>query len=237
MALPTNILPIGTIETPFKQKFAIPRQPNLADARGIITFGDEFADPRAFEDIENYSHLWLLFYFHETAERGWKPAVKAPRLGGNATTGVFASRSTHRPNSIGMSVVKNNGVTVKNGKAILRVSGVDLVSGTPILDIKPYIAYADAISSATDSITAVAPIPALTVTLSSQAQQCCQQLHNDFPDLESLIRAVLAQDPRPAYKQKLQCDPKTYKVMLYNFDISWRVTNDGVVVEAIDGTA
>ena len=76
MALPTDITPIGTIETPFRQKFAIPRQPNLADARGIITFADEYADPRAFEGIDSYSHLWLLFYFHETAQRGWKPAVK-----------------------------------------------------------------------------------------------------------------------------------------------------------------
>ncbi len=237
MALPTDISPIGTIETPFRQKFAIPRQPNLADARGTITFADEFADPRAFEGIDSYSHLWLLFYFHETAHRGWKPAVKAPRLGGNATTGVFATRSTHRPNSIGMSVVKNNGLKVVDGKATLSVSGVDLVSGTPVLDIKPYIAYADAVTTATDSITAVAPIPALAVIFSEAAQQRSRQLKNTFPDLTALIRAVLAQDPRPAYKQKLVTDPKTYKVMLYNFDISWRVTADGVLVEAIDDAA
>ena len=116
---------IATVATPFKQKFAIPRQPNLANAEGVITFEEGFTDINLLKGIENYSHLWLLFIFHQNIERGWKNTVKAPRLGGNATMGVLASRSTHRPNGIGMSVVKNKGVVSSNGKTQLVVEGVD----------------------------------------------------------------------------------------------------------------
>ena len=150
---------IATVATPFKQKFAIPRQPNLANAEGVITFKEGFNDINLLKGIENYSHLWLLFIFHQNIERGWKNTVKAPRLGGNATMGVLASRSTHRPNGIGMSVVKNKGVVSSNGQTQLVVEGVDLVDGTPLVDIKPYIAYADSVPSASDNLDDINPIP------------------------------------------------------------------------------
>jgi tRNA-Thr(GGU) m(6)t(6)A37 methyltransferase TsaA len=143
---------IGHIQTPFKQKFAIPRQPNLAKAKGQVVLAPDFDDPRVFKGLEVFSHVWLLFLFHENLDKGWKPSVKAPRLGGNATLGVFASRSTHRPNGIGMSAVKNLGSDIVDGKLTLHVEGVDLLDGTPIIDIKPYLPYADALPHASDSM-------------------------------------------------------------------------------------
>ncbi|MBD3587270.1 tRNA (N6-threonylcarbamoyladenosine(37)-N6)-methyltransferase TrmO [Salinimonas sp. HHU 13199] len=224
------ISPIATISTPFKQKFAIPRQPNLADAKGKITLANDFDDPRSFKGLENYSHLWLLFIFHETAARGWKPAVKAPRLGGNATLGVFASRSTHRPNSIGMSVVKNRGVSQSDGHLQLHVSGVDLLDGTPIIDIKPYIRYADSIDGARDNLDAYAPIPRRPVCFCPTARDQLIPVMKKHPDAADLIEAVLHQDPRPAYRQSTENDDKIYKVKLYDFDVSWQVKNGQIEV-------
>ncbi len=224
------ISPIATISTPFKQKFAIPRQPNLADAKGQITLASDYNDPRAFKGLENYSHLWLLFIFHETAARGWKPAVKAPRLGGNTTLGVYASRSTHRPNAIGMSVVKNNGVCDNNGQLQLHVSGVDLLDGTPIVDIKPYIRYADSIDSAQDNLENYASIPSRPVHFSVEAHNQLPPITKRYADAAALIVAVLRQDPRPAYRQSNENDDKVYKVKLYDFDVSWQVKNGQIEV-------
>lgn len=228
---------IATIHTPFKQKFAIPRQPNLADARGTIYFHGEYAQPQCFKGIENYSHLWLLFHFHETAQRGWKPAVKAPRLGGNATLGVFASRSTHRPNGIGMSVVRNGGLTIENGKAVLTVFGVDLLHETPIIDIKPYVRYADAVSHATDNLDSIGTIPRREVQFSPQAQRQLQDISIRYADAASLITTILAQDPRPAYKQHRDDDDKEYRVELYDFDACWQVRGGVVTVLSISRIA
>ncbi|WP_218352637.1 tRNA (N6-threonylcarbamoyladenosine(37)-N6)-methyltransferase TrmO [Alteromonas lipotrueiana] len=223
--------PIGHIVSPFKQKFAIPRQPNLADAEGEIFFNDDIYDASAFRGIDGYSHLWLLFVFHETLERGWKPLVKAPRLGGNATLGVFASRSTHRPNGIGMSVVKNQGLVVRNNRPVLKVSGVDLVTHTPIVDIKPYLPYADSINQATDSLAQYHNIPMRTVEFTPPVTKQLTAPDSPYPQqLKELIKSVLSQDPRPAYRQQNDDDPKVYKVKLYNADVSWQVRGKRVIV-------
>ncbi|MEQ3640645.1 MAG: tRNA (N6-threonylcarbamoyladenosine(37)-N6)-methyltransferase TrmO [Alteromonas sp.] len=229
-----HINAIATIATPFKQKFAIPRQANLSTAKGIISFATGFDDINMLKGIEGYSHLWLLFVFHETMGRGWKSTVKAPRLGGNATMGVLATRSTHRPNSIGMSVVKNNGIQTIDGKPRLVVEGIDLVDGTPIIDIKPYLHYADSIQNATDSLNQMRPIPQRQVAfldeISPQLLKACEQ-HSDF---QLLVREILAQDPRPAYMQNTESDDKTYRVTLYDRDIGFMVKNGIVVVTEIN---
>ena len=219
---------IATIATPFKQKFAIPRQPNLANAQGLITFEDGFNDINMLKGIENYSHLWLLFIFHQNIERGWKNTVKAPRLGGNATMGVLASRSTHRPNGIGMSVVKNKGVVSSNGQTQLVVEGVDLVDGTPLVDIKPYIAYADSVPSASDNLDDICPIPNRNVSFADRLKPMLAEIEKEHRDFSALVIAVLSQDPRPAYKQKLDNDDKTYRVTLYDIDVGFQIT-DAVV--------
>ena len=221
---------IATIETPFKQKFAVPRQPNLARAKGTITFNEGFNDINMLKGIESYSHLWLLFVFHQNIERGWKSAVKAPRLGGNATIGVFASRSTHRPNSIGMSVVENEGIAIEKGKVTLKVTGVDLVSGTPLIDIKPYISYADSISGARDTLDDINPIPHRDVYFDPNLSTALAKIENRHRDFCSLVTAVLAQDPRPAYKQQNDNDEKTYRVTLYDIDVGFKIKDANVWV-------
>ena len=221
---------IATVATPFKQKFAIPRQPNLANAQGVITFEEGFNDINMLKGIENYSHLWLLFIFHQNIERGWKNTVKAPRLGGNATMGVLASRSTHRPNGIGMSVVKNKGVVSSNGQTQLVVEGVDLVDGTPLVDIKPYIAYADSVPSASDNLDDINPIPNRDVSFADTIQPTLAEIEKKHRGFSALVTAVLSQDPRPAYKQQLENDEKTYRVTLYDIDVGFKVKDAAVKV-------
>ncbi|MCW8107336.1 tRNA (N6-threonylcarbamoyladenosine(37)-N6)-methyltransferase TrmO [Alteromonas ponticola] len=228
-----NITPIGEIQTPFKQKFAIPRQPNLANALGVITFADEFFHPDMLRGIEQFSHLWLVFIFHQTLQRGFKPLVKAPRLGGNAKTGVLASRSSHRPNGLGLSVVKNDGINDINGKTVLQVRGVDLLHLTPIVDIKPYLPYADRVEDTNDNLIRSDHIPMREVHLSKNADKVLRMVSPQYPDLHCLIIDVLRQDPRPAYKHVEDNDEKLYKVQLYEFDVCWKVANGNIVVTDI----
>lgn len=231
------INPIGYITTPFKQKFGIPRQPNLANAKGTIELTSIFQDSAVFKGIEGFSHVWLLFQFDKTQAAGWKPTVKAPRLGGNATLGVFASRSNFRPNGIGMSVVTLDRCYAHDGKLCLAVSGVDLLDNTPILDIKPYLPYADNIEQAhtpfDDEQRSAKPQPHLSVTFTPAAEQQLAIFSKQWPDLAQLIEQVLSQDPRPAYKAKKTVDDKRYACQLYDVDVAWRVIGQKVVVEAL----
>ena len=226
-----SIEPIGTLESPFKQKFAIPRQPALAKAKGRIKLTPPFSDPNSLRQIDTYSHLWLLFLFHENLDKGWSPTVRAPRLGGNTRTGVFATRSTFRPNGIGMSAVENLGVEHTASGLFLHVGNIDLLHGTPIIDIKPYIPYSDAIQNASATLLDDKPVPNLTVNFTEQARaQLARQPQQDLP---LLIENCLSQDPRPAYKQSQQDDPKGYQVQLYDADIHWRVSQGEVWVTEI----
>lgn len=216
---------IGFIRSPYKQKFAIPRQPGLiAEACGELVLSPPYADDAIVRGIDSFSHLWLVFVFHETAEKGWSPLVRPPRLGGNAKKGVFATRATFRPNPIGLSVVKLEGVVRKNGQLILQISGLDLLDGTPILDIKPYLPYADAIPTADAGFADTAPHTAMTVSFSAQAAEFCQQ-QTAYPQLQLLIEKVLKQDPRPSYK-KQRDGQQQYGMSLYQFNIKWSVDGE-----------
>jgi len=144
-----EVTPIGFVQSCFKEKFATPRQPGLADAaKGVIELIPPFNLPESVEGLEDCSHIWLQFVFHECMNQGWKPKVRPPRLGGNKKMGVFATRATHRPNALGLSVVKLDGIECTDDQVRLHISGLDLIDGTPILDIKPYIPYSDAIENA-----------------------------------------------------------------------------------------
>lgn len=227
-----NIQPIGKISTPYKEKFAIPRQPGLAkSAEGKITFLAEFNDPNYLRGIEQFSHLWLLFHFHQTADKGHSPLVRPPRLGGNQKLGVFATRSTFRPNSIGMSVVEFAAVTFKNKQLTLTVKGIDLLDGTPILDIKPYVPYADNIMNASGGMAQHSP-ELMAVTFTEQASEQMQKLQQSYPEISNLIEEVLSQDPRPAYHQNSHSD-KTYGMTLYDLNIQWQVIKQQNVVLAV----
>ncbi len=144
-----EIRPIGRLRTCFGSKFAVPRQPGLCpSAWGVLELDDEFRGVECVRGLEGFSHVWLIFGFHETVSQGWRPTVRPPRLGGNDRVGVFASRSTFRPNGLGLSLVKLDEIAFvgKSGMnpPLLHFSGVDLIDGTPIFDMKPYLPYAEA---------------------------------------------------------------------------------------------
>ena len=216
-----TVKPIAVIESPFKEKFGIPRQPNLVGAKGIIRITENDISADAFKGIEQHSHLWLLFLFDEHIDRGWKAQVRPPRLGGNEKVGVFATRSTFRPNCIGMSVVKFIDIKQVDGITEITVQGIDLLDGTPIIDIKPYIPYADSVNSASSLMAHDAPDASLTVLFSAKAESNISQL-KITSDVCQLIEQVLAQDPRPSYKQKKD-DDKVYGIKLDKYNIKWQV--------------
>lgn len=218
-----EINPVGTIASPYKQKFAIPRQPKLIpEARAQLIFNKEFCREEFVRGLEEFSHIWLLFYFHETADKGWSSLVRPPRLGGNTKKGVFATRSTFRPNAIGMSAVELKSVEYKNKQLWLELGGIDLLDGTPILDVKPYLTYSDSIPYAINGYAEEAPISDLTVSFSKQVFEFCQANKKKYPDLLIFIEKVLLQDPRPAYK-KDKTELQEYGMSLYDFNIRWEV--------------
>src|SRR5690606_22553065 len=148
----------GSTRSCFKEKFGIPRQPGLAPlARGRLELLPPYRDPAALEGLETCSHLWIQFVFHANSRTQWKPKVKPPRLGGNTSRGVFATRSPVRPNPIGLSVVRLAGITRVQDKCWLELSGIDLLDGTPVLDIKPYVPYVDCIPDAVNRLAPAAP--------------------------------------------------------------------------------
>jgi len=222
---------IGQVDSPYKEKFAIPRQPNLVSAaKGKVMLTGDANNHELVRDIEQFSHLWLLFVFNATQEQGWKPLVRPPRLGGNKKTGVLATRSTFRPNPIGMSVVKLERVeqTKIMGKqqCILHISGLDLLHGTPIIDIKPYVPYSDAIPDANAGFAQAKPETKLSINFSEQAKSSLIQFQQEYSELALFIEQVLAQDPRPAYKQTT-VDDKVYGMRLYDLNIQWQLSDLG----------
>ena len=214
---------IGYVSSPYKEKFAIPRQPGLVSAaKGHIELINQANNSDLVRGLEQFSHLWLMFVFHGTSAQGWKPLVRPPRLGGNKKIGVLATRSTFRPNPIGMSVVKLDDIRKKDNAVLLDISGLDLLDQTPILDIKPYIPYSDALSDASAGFAQEAPKSPLTVSFTAQAHQELLAVQARYPELEQLIIQVLAQDPRPAYKSG-QADNKCYGMHLYQLNIQWQM--------------
>ena len=224
---------IGVIRSPWKEKFAVPRQPGLVqDGGGELHLQPPYNQPEAVRGLEAFSHLWLLFVFHQTMEGGWRPTVRPPRLGGNARMGVFATRSTFRPNPIGMSLVELKGIRIEKQQVILQLGSLDLVDGTPVVDIKPYLPFAEAWPHAVAGFAQAAPAADRPVRFSELAQQ---QLHQQsrYPNLARFISEVLAQDPRPAYRQG-ETQTREYAAWLMDFNVRWRIDDAGTEVIAID---
>ena len=193
-----TLVPIGTIRSCFGGKFGVPRQPGLCpSAWGSLVFADACRSPECIRGIEGFSHLWLIFGFHQTMDQGWKPTVRPPRLGGNRRVGVFASRSTFRPNAIGLSLVRLEGIDRETTDApVLLLGGLDLIDGTPVYDVKPYLPYAEAVPEARAGFAADA-IPRLEVEIAPQARKSFAALPSRA---QALIREALALDPRPAVR-------------------------------------
>ena len=213
---------IARIRSDFPEKFGIPRQSGLVpQLRAKIVFEPEFRNADALRGIEGFSHLWLIWQFSAAVRETWSPTVRPPRLGGNERVGVFATRSPFRPNAVGLSCVKLEGVAHEEGSGdVLIVSGADLMDGTPIYDVKPYLPYADAHPEARGGF---APSPKETV-----AVDCPPELLAALPEgqREALL-GVLAQDPRPQY----QHDPeRVYGMSFGRWDVKFRVCGERLEV-------
>ncbi len=219
---------IAHIHTDFPSKFGIPRQSGLADAlEGMIVFEPDYRDPSALRGMEGFSHLWLIWEFSEAVAERWSPTVKPPRLGGNTRMGVFATRSPNRPNPLGLSSVRLTGIELGTPRGpVLRVAGADLMDGTPIYDIKPYVPYVDCHPDARGGFTEGIDYKLLRV---------------DFPEAllamvpeskrEALL-AILAQDPRPGYRRG--DDGRRYGVPFAGLDVRFVVEGETLrVVEVV----
>lgn len=218
---------IAHIRTDFPTKFGIPRQSGLnPELKGTIVFEPEYRDPNALRGIEAYSHLWLIWKFSQAARETWSPTVRPPRLGGNTAMGVFATRSPFRPNPIGLSCVTLDGVEFGTPEgAVLRVSGIDMLDGTPIYDIKPYLPYADAHPDATGGFTDHLAPHALKV---------------DFPEAllarideskRNALIEVLREDPRPGYRRN---DTRPFGIDFAGHNIRFIVEDDILTVIEVE---
>lgn len=227
MTISISIPIIAYLRSPYREKFGIPRQPNLVDVQSKIYPMAPYNNPQAFDGIEQFSHLWLLWHFHDNKHQQenasqFRPQIRPPRLGGNQKIGVFASRSMYRPAPIGLSVVRFLGIDVDEQGLFLSVSGADLLDGTPIIDIKPYLSYADAIVDAHSGYAQDVPVQKSVFWQDNAEQQ--KQLFLQQGILSSShiieIEQILSLDPRPAY----QHDAKRIYAMRYaQFDVQFKI--------------
>ena len=213
-----QLRPIAHYQGDFPEKFGILRQSGLSDTKGILVFTKEFSDPDFLRNLEEYSHIWLIWGFSQRETEQLSPTVRPPRLGGNKRIGVFASRSPNRPNPLGLSVVTLEQIEyTKEHKLLLHISGADLMNNTPIYDIKPYLPYADSIANASAGMFTFAPQASLQVEIPTE-------LFQKIPTEKQLtLQTVLSHDPRPSY----QNDPKrVYYMQFAGFEIQFQVRDD-----------
>lgn len=215
-----NLNQIGVVKSCFKGKFGTPRQPGISPmAIATLILEPEFSKPEMLAELTQFSHLWVLFLFHETANQGWKPTVRPPRLGGNTKMGLWATRSNFRPNPIGMSVVKIEKITFTlNGNAEIHISNHDLIENTPILDIKPYLPYADSIPEAKTPFEKP-NTNKLTVEFEIDSTKYDNQTIQ-------LISEIISIDPRPAFHE----NEKTYNFELNDYKIGFYVKNNSIAI-------
>lgn len=223
----TELNIIAHIRTDFTSKFGIPRQSGLVDElEATIIFEPEYRNPDALRGLEEYTHLWILWQFSECVDKEWTPTVRPPRLGGNKRMGVFATRSPFRPNPIGLSCVKLLGIekTEKYG-CVIRVSGADLLDGTPIYDIKPYLPYVDSHPEASNGFALDEKEGRLEVEISDELIKIIP------PEKQAALKAVLAQDPRPGYQN---IPDRIYGIEFAGFDIRFKVGSNLLTVIEIN---
>lgn len=224
---------IGYMKSPYREKFGIPRQPNLVQVESYIEMVEPYNDLLAFEGIDEFSHLWLIWQFHENKNQQdspqFRPQVRPPRLGGNKKIGVFATRSMYRPSPMGLSVVQLKDVK-KVGKSVhVYVTGSDLLDGTPILDIKPYIQYSDAVVDAQSGYAQEQPIRK-QVIWSEQAfsqQQSFIQMKQLKQQTIDELEQVLSLDPRPAYQQD---ETRVYGMLFADLNVKFTVNAEYVQI-------
>lgn len=222
--------PIGIIRSCYTDKFGIPRQPGLVkSATATLELLPPFNQPDALRGLNDFSHVWIIFVFNESARNQWKATVRPPRLGGNERIGVFASRSNFRPNPIGLSVVEL--ITIEG--TTLKLGGGDFLNGTPVLDIKPYVPYADSIPSAQGAFAGSAPEPVNNVSFSPEIENKISGFENkERPALKQLITDMLSFNPRPAYQEE---EPdRIFGTKVFDLNIRWKQMGSRVEVLALD---
>lgn len=221
------VRPIGRVRTPFTQRFGIPRQGGLLDAiPGALELDPPHDRPEAWQGIEAFSHLWLVTWFH-AGKGGGGLTVRPPRLGGNRRLGVFATRAPYRPNPVGLSLVRLAQADRSGPRVALEVRGADLLDGTPLLDVKPYVPYCDACPEAVGGFAGSAPESTLSVRWLAGVRVEAEAMECRYPGLVALIEAVLAADPRPAYQRDTR---RHYVVRLYDLDVHWVAERGGAEV-------
>ncbi|MBQ3529155.1 MAG: tRNA (N6-threonylcarbamoyladenosine(37)-N6)-methyltransferase TrmO [Oscillospiraceae bacterium] len=221
-----SIRAIATMRSDFPTKFGIPRQSGLVDSlRSTIVFEPEFRNPDALRGLEDFSHIWLIWQFSEAVRTDWTPTVRPPRLGGNTRMGVFATRSPFRPNSLALSCVRIIGLeqTEENG-TVIHVAGADLMDGTPIFDIKPYIPYSDSHPEALGGFTSTAKDYLLQVDFPLELLEVLPK------DKQEAAIELLSHDPRPSYQT--QAD-RVYGLSFAGFDIRFSVENSTLYVKEV----
>lgn len=231
-----NISPVGVIKSDFKQRFAIPRQPLLVESASAVITLDKSFSVESVKGLDEFSHLWVIFHFHNTKGKGWKEVVRPPRLGGKEGRGVFATRSPFRPNPIGLSVVKFEKIAVnKDGSVEVHIVGGDFLDKTPVLDIKPYVPYVECLS---DANSAWASKEEERIPVCFEVDSCFNELSEtakqNFQMHQQFIKDTLSLDPRPAYERKKDGRAgQTWSVQLAEFDITWMVTEGRCVVTRV----
>lgn len=221
--------PVGIIHSCFKEKFGIPRQPGLVpEARSRLELLAPFNNRESVRGIEGFSHLWILFLFHRSQRGRFRSTVRPPRLGGSRRLGVFATRSNYRPNPIGLSVVRLCGV--RDGA--LELQGGDFLDGTPVLDIKPYLPYADSIPGATGGFADTPPCAQYSVVFSPGAEEAVRAFEtSERPALRGLICSMLQYDPRPASRRG--APDGMYATRLFDLDVHWCYKENQVCIESV----
>ena len=231
-----TVKPIGFIRSPFKEKFGIPRQPGLApNARATLELVHPYNREESVRGLDEFTHIWISFLFHGVDEEHFRPMVRPPRLGGNRRLGVFATRSTHRPNRIGLSAVKLDRVDTSDGVKLF-LSGVDLLNETPVIDIKPYLTWSDSLPNARAGFAHEAPAAKLDVQFAEAARLFLNSLdEHRNRKLVTLIEEVVALDPRPAYIQENNPE-RSFGCKLKHYNIIWTVDAHVATIQSIEPT-
>lgn len=228
-----QIEPVGIIHSCYRQKFGIPRQPGIVTAaEASLELIPPYNQENLVRGLEGFSHIWIHFVFHQTLDEGWRATIRPPRLGGRQRMGVFATRSTHRPNPLGMSVVELKGIESGHGRLILKLGAADLLDGTPVIDIKPYLPYADALPEAKGGFAPL-PVEIAEVQFMEHAlEQCLRYEGKTGRKLIELIRQVLGQDPRPAYLRDTR--DRRHGTALWDINVVWHSTGEHFLVTGLE---
>ncbi|MDD5758524.1 MAG: tRNA (N6-threonylcarbamoyladenosine(37)-N6)-methyltransferase TrmO [Desulfobulbaceae bacterium] len=234
--------PIGYIQSCFKEKFGVARQSMMIpQALGVLKLNPDPAYPNSLNHLKEFSHLWIIFVFHKNIAKGWKPLINPPRLEAPKQVGVFASRSPHRPNPLGMSAVKLEKIDFSAPGGIeLHLSGLDILDGTPVLDIKPYLSFADSFVDATLG-WASQSIQKYRVEFSSESITSIHKSGTRYhPNLQALLQQMLELDPRPTSQRKrsrIESDASeglVFAFRIFDFDVKWKIHNKGIFVMGLE---